>query len=268
MNTTITLAAAPSPAIGRGATAQVAESTATAAGADKKSTTHANPLFAPSPLAYQFPAFDKIKDADYLPAFEKGMADHRAEVEAIANSKDAPSFDNTIVALERSGKLLSRVSRVFFGLSGANTNDEMQKIQAEVAPKLSAHGDQVVLNGKLFARIEAIHAKRDSLGLDAESKRLVERYHTDFVRAGAKLSDADKTRLKAINAEMATLGTQFNQNLLKETNAAALVVDSKDTLKGLSDGAIKTAEEAAKARKLDGKYVLPLLNTTGQPCLA
>ena len=227
-----------------------------------------NPLFAKSPLPYQFPQFDKIKDSDYLPAFEKGMAENRAEIEAIANNAEAPSFDNTILALERSGALLSRVSTVFFGLSGANTNDAMQKIQAEVAPKLAAHGDRIVLDGKLFARIEAIHAKRDALGLDAESKRLVERYHTDFVRAGAKLADADKTKLKAINAEMATLGTQFSQNLLKETNAAALVVDSKDDLKGLSEGAIKTAAEAAKARELDGKYVIPLLNTTGQPALA
>ncbi|MCW5567412.1 MAG: M3 family metallopeptidase [Dokdonella sp.] len=228
----------------------------------------ANPLFQPSPLAYQFPPFDKIRDADYLPAFEKGMAEHRAEIEAIANNPEAPSFDNTIVALERSGALLGRVSRVFFGLTGANTNDAMQKIQAEVAPKLAAHNDQIVLDGKLFARIEAIHAKRDSLGLDAESKRLVERYYTDIVRAGAKLADADKTRLKAINAEMATLGTQFSNNLLKETNAAALVVDSKDALKGLSDGAIRTAAEAAKTRNLDGKYVIPLLNTSGQPALA
>jgi peptidyl-dipeptidase Dcp len=267
MNTTITLAAALTLAIGLGATAQAAEGTP-AANAQGKAGAHANPLFAPSTLAYQFPPFDKIRDTDYLPAFEKGMADHRAEVEAIADSKEAPTFDNTIVALERSGELLSRASRVFFGLSGANTNDAMQKIQAEVAPKLSAHGDQVVLNGKLFARIEAIHAQRDTLGLDAESKRLVERYHTDFVRAGAKLSEADKTRLKAINSQMATLGTQFNQNLLKETNAAALVVDSKEALKGLSEGAINTAAEAAKARKLDGKYVLPLLNTTGQPALA
>ena len=228
----------------------------------------ANPLFAPSPLSYQFPPFDRIKDADYLPAFERGMTENRAEIESIAGNKDAPTFDNTIVALERSGALLARVSRVFFGLSGANTNDAMQKIQAEIAPKLSAHSDQTALDGRLFARVEAIHAQRDSLGLDAESKRLVERYYTDFVRAGAKLSDTDKAKLKAINGELATLGTQFNQNLLKETNAAALVVDSKEQLKGLSDGAMRTAAEAAKTRKLDGRYVIPLLNTSGQPALA
>ena len=228
----------------------------------------ANPLFAPSPLDYQFPQFDKIKDEHYLPAFERGMSEQLAEVAKVANSDEAPTFDNTIVAMERSGALLARVSRVFFGLVGANTNDEMQKIQAGIAPKLAAHGDQTVLNGKLFARIEALHAKRDTLGLDAESKRLLERYHTDFVRAGAKLSDADKTALKKINAEMATLGTQFSQNLLKETNAAAVAVDSREQLKGLSDGAIKTAAEAAKARKLEGKFLLPLLNTSGQPALA
>ncbi|MBN8480530.1 MAG: M3 family metallopeptidase [Xanthomonadales bacterium] len=242
------------------------------ASADAKAATaakdEANPLFAPSPLAYQFPPFDRIKDADYLPAFERGMTENRAEIEAIAGNKEAPTFDNTIVALERSGALLGRVSRVFFGLSGANTNDAMQKIQTEIAPKLSAHSDQTVLDGKLFARIEAIHSARDELGLDAESKRLVERYYTDFVRAGAKLSDADKAKLKKINGELATLGTQFNQNLLKETNAAALVVDAKEQLKGLNDGAIRTAAEAAKSRKLDGKYVIPLLNTSGQPALA
>ncbi len=227
-----------------------------------------NPFFAPSPLPYQFPQFDKIRDADYAPAFEKGMADNRAEIEAIADSNEPATFDNTIVAMERSGELLNRVARVFFALAGTNTNDAMQKIQAEMAPKLSAHSDLILLNGKLFARVQSVYDQRDKLGLDAESKRLVERYYTDFVRAGAKLSESDKTRLKAINSEMATLATTFSQNLLKETNADAVVVDKREQLKGLSDDAIGAASEAAKSRKLKDKFVIPLKNTSGQPALA
>ena len=230
--------------------------------------TRVNPFFAPSPLPFQYPQFDKIRDSDYAPAFEKGMADNRAEIEAIANNKEPATFENTIVAMERSGQLLTRVSRVFFSLAGTNTNEAMQKVQAEMAPKLSAHNDLILLNGKLFARVQSIYDKRETLGLDAESKRLVERYYTDFVRAGARLGDAEKTRLKAINAEMATLSTRFSQNLLKETNADAVVVDSREQLEGLSDDAIGAASAAAKSRKLDGKFVIPLKNTSGQPALA
>lgn len=228
----------------------------------------ANPFFAPSPLPYHFPQFDKIRNADYAPAFEKGMADNRAEIEAIANNAEAATFDNTIVAMERSGELLNRVSRVFFGQIGTNTNDEMQALQAKLAPQLAAHSDLILLNGKLFARVQAVYDKRDTLGLDPESKRLVERYHTDFVRAGARLSETDKTRLKAINGELASLATRFSQNLLKESNADAVVVDDRSQLDGLSDGAISAAAEAAKERKLEGKYVIALMNTSGQPSLA
>ena len=227
-----------------------------------------NPFFAPSPLPYQFPQFDKIRNEDYKPAFEKGMRDSEAEIEAITNSTDPATFDNTIVAMERSSQLLARVSRVFFSQSGTNTNDVMQKLQAEMAPKLSAHTDKMMLNGKLFARVQAVFDQREKLGLDAESRRLIERYHTDFVRAGAKLSDADKTKLKAINAELASLSTKFSQNLLKETNASAIVVDKREQLKGLADDAIAATAEAAKKRNLDGKFVIPLMNTTGQPSLA
>ena len=267
----LTLATALALSLGLSAPLLAAESdkAAKSTGEASSATTEAtNPFFAPSPLPFHFPQFDKIKDADYTPAFEKGMTDNRAEIEAIANNKEPATFDNTIVAMERSGALLSRVSRVFFGLAGTNTNDTMQAIQADMAPKLSAHNDLILLNGTLFARVEAVYNKRDSLSLDPESKRLVERYHTDFVRAGAKLSDADKTRLKAINAEMASLATKFNQNLLKETNASAVVVDDKKKLKGLTDDAIGAATEAAKSRDLDDKYVIPLKNTSGQPPLA
>ncbi|HET9032817.1 MAG TPA: M3 family metallopeptidase [Dokdonella sp.] len=234
----------------------------------KLETKTVNPFFAPSPLPFHFPQFDKIHNEDYKPAFEKGMRDSEAEILAIANNPEPATFENTIVAMERSGQLLTRVARVFFSQAGTNTNDAIQKLQAEMAPKLSAHTDKMVLNSKLFARIQAVYDQRDTLGLDAESKRLVERYRTDFVRAGAQLSDADKTKLKAMNSELASLSTQFSQNLLKETNASAIVVDKREQLAGLSDDAIAATSEAAKKRDLDGKFVIPLMNTTGQPSLA
>jgi peptidyl-dipeptidase Dcp len=271
MNYRLTLTTALALSVGSAAPLFAADKdveTVSRPGVESTESKALNPFFAPSPLPYHYPQFDKIHNEDYAPAFEKGMADNRVEIEAIANNPEPATFDNTIVAMERSGQLLTRVSRVFFSQAGTNTNETMQKIQAEMAPKLSAHNDLIVLNGKLFARVEAIYNERDKLGLDAESKRLVERYHTDFVRAGAKLSDADKTRLKAINAEMASLSTKFNQNLLKETNASAVIVDTREELKGLSDDAIASASEAAKARKLDGKFVIPLMNTSGQPSLS
>lgn len=232
-----------------------------------KSETVSNPFFHRSTLPYQLPPFDKIKDSDFVPAFQKGMAEQRAEVEAIADAKAAPTFDNTIVALERSGQLLTRVSAVFFNLTGANTNDTLEKIQSEMAPKLSAHQDAIALNGKLFERVRSLYDRRDQLEFSDEDKRLVERYYTDFVRAGARLGDADKAKLKAINAELATLQTTFSQNLLKETNAAATIVEKREDLKGLTGEQIAAAAEAAKAKKLDGKYVIALQNTSGQPLL-
>ena len=243
----------------------------TAADPSKTSTTvqsTANPLFVKSTLALQYPHFDKIKDADFGPAFDRGMAEQLAEIEAIASQTDKPTFDNTIVAMEKSGQTLGRTASVFFALVGADTNDAREKIQADYAPKLSAHRDAISLNPKLFARFKTLYDTRASLGLDAESVRLVERYHTDFVRSGANLSEADKTRLKTINGELAKLGTQFSQNVLAEVNNSAVVVDTLAELAGLSDEQIAAATEAAKSRKLDGKYVIALLNTTGQPAEA
>jgi len=264
----LALAAALSLAAGTHAMAQDKTTAATAAPAAKADVATANPFLAESALPYHAPPFDKIKDEHYAPALEAGMAEQRKEIDAIAALADAPTFDNTIVAMERSGQTLTRVSAVFFNLVGANTNDAMQKVQADMAPKLSAHGDAIVLDGKLFARVQKLYDDRAKLGLDAEQSRLLERYYLDFVRAGAKLNDADKGKLKAMNAELATLQTQFGQNLLKETNDLAVVVDSKDELKGLSDEAIAAAAEAAKARKLEGKYVIALMNTSGQPPVA
>ncbi len=193
------------------------------------------------------------------------MAEQLKEVEAIANDPAAPTFDNTIVAMERSGQLLDRATTLFYNLVGADTNDARKKIQADYAAKMSAHQDAIQLDPKLFARIQSLYEQRSDLGLDAEGVRLVERYHDDFVRAGAKLSDADKVRLKEINGELATLATKFSQNVLAEVNDSAIVVDTREELDGLSDEAVAAAAEAAKTRKLDGKYVLALQNTTGQP---
>jgi peptidyl-dipeptidase Dcp len=224
-----------------------------------------NPFYKESPLYFKYPQFDKIKNSHYTPAFEKGMAEHMEEVEAIANSKNAPTFENTIVALEISGALLDRVATVFFSLTSANTNDDMEKIRSEMAPKLSAHSDQILLNGKLFERVMVLHEKRNDLDLDAESLRLVEKYYTDFVRAGAKLSTEEKEQLKTINSEMAVLQTTFSQNVLKEVNALAVVVNSIEELDGLSNAAIEAAANEGKSRELEGKYVITLRNTSGQP---
>ncbi len=228
----------------------------------------ANPLLTESTLPYQLPPFDQIKDEHYAPAFEQGMADELREVDAIANDPALPTFTNTLVALERSGQLLKRVNRVFFNLNGAHTDPAMQQVEREMAPKLAAHRDAILLNGALFARIRTLHAERDRLQLDAESMRLVERYYKDFVRAGAGLSEDDKARLRAMNRELASLETTFSQNVLKETNASAVVVERRSDLAGLSAGELAAAEAAARAEKQDGRFVIRLANTTGQPLLA
>ena len=224
-----------------------------------------NPFFHASTLQYEAPPFDKIKDADFQPAIDEGMKQQIAEVEKIANSNDAPTLDNTIVALERTGALLTRVSKVFSALSQSNTNDTLQQVQKDEAPKQAAHRDAIFLNPKLFARVKTLYAQRDSLGLDAESKRLVERYYRNFVRAGAELSASDQTTLRELNKELSSLSTAFRTKLLAGTKAGALEFDSGDALAGLSDADIAAAAEAAKARKLDGKWLIALQNTTQQP---
>ena len=224
-----------------------------------------NPFFAESTLPLLYPAFDKITDADFGPGFDRGMAEHLKEVDAIADNSQAPTFENTIIALEKSGEILNRTSTVFFSLVGADTNDTRKAIQADYAPKLSAHRDAISLNPKLFERIQTLYDTRDSLGLDAQGVRLIERYHTELVRSGAKLPEADKVRLKEINTELANLSTSFNQNVLAEVNASAITVDTKDELAGMTEDQIAASAEAAKTAGLDGKYVIALLNTTGQP---
>ncbi len=227
-----------------------------------------NPLATVSTLPFHYPQFDKIKDEHFIPAFNEGMRQQLKEVDAIANNKAAPTFDNTIVAMEKSGALLTRVQTIFGNLQGANTNDKLDAIDSEMSPKLAAHADAIYLNAKLYARVKALYDKRTTLKLDAESEHLLERYHTDFVRAGANLSAADKEKLKAINGAIAKLQTTFTQNVLKETNASGLVVDTREELAGMSPAAIDAAAAAAKAKGMDGKFFVAVVNTSGQPPLA
>jgi peptidyl-dipeptidase Dcp len=227
-----------------------------------------NPLFVASPLPLQYPVFDKIKDSHFKPAFERGMKEQLAEVDAIVAQRETATFDNTFVPLQKSGATLERTSAIFFARVAAHTNDDLEAVRAEMAPKLAAHRDQILLNPKLYARVKAIFDARATLGLDAESLRLVEITHRDFVLAGAQLEGAERERMKAINAELATLTTQFSQNVLKEVNDLAVVVDDRAALAGLSDDAIVAAEQEAKKRGLEGKFVIALLNTSGQPALS
>jgi peptidyl-dipeptidase Dcp len=225
-----------------------------------------NPFFAPSALPFQAPPFDKIKDEDFQPAIEAGIAQQQAEIQAIANNPDAPTFDNTIVALEKSGQLLIRVSEVFDGVTGANTNDTLQKVRTIEAPKLAAQQDFIYLNTKLFARVAAIYKQRDTLKLDPESMRLLEYDYKKFVHAGANLSEADKTELKKLNEEESSLSDTFINKLLAATKEGAFVTTDKTVLAGFSEARIAAAADAAKSRKLEG-FVIPLQNTTQQPDL-
>ena len=230
--------------------------------------TAGNPFFTESTLPYRLPPFDRIEDAHYAPAFERGMAEQIAEIEAIASQSEPPTFENTIVPLERSGRLLERVASTFFSLASAHTNDAINEIRNEMAPRLAAHTDRILLHADLFARVRALYDQRESLALDDESRRLVEEYHVDFVRAGARLSDAEKERMQEINAELAALSSRFTQNVLDEVNASAVVVETREELAGLSENRIAAAAAAAAARGLENRYVIPLLNTSGQPALA
>ena len=227
----------------------------------------ANPFFSESPLPFHAPPFDKIKDSDYAPAIEEGMKNQLAEIDAIANNPAAPTFANTLEAMERSGALLTRVTKVFFNLTTANTSDTLQKIKADEVPKLAAHSDTIFLNARLFARVKALYESRDSLKLDPESRYLIERYYKTFVRSGALLSEADKETLRGLNQEEAKLTTKFEDDVLAETNSGAVVIDNKADLEGLGENDIAAAAERAKELKLDGKWVIALQNTTQQPAL-
>ncbi len=228
---------------------------------------HVNPFMSASTLPFLAPPFDKITDADYQPAIEEGIRQQLAEAESIANNPASPTFENTYVALEKSGELLTRVMPAFNGVAGANTDDTLQKVQEDVAPKLSELADAIHLNDKLFARVDAVYNERAKLKLDPEALRLVDVVHAQFVHAGAKLSAEDKAKLKTLNTEEASLEAAFNNKLLAAAKAGALVVDDKARLAGLSDADIAAAAQSAKDRGLAGKWVIPLQNTTQQPDL-
>jgi peptidyl-dipeptidase Dcp len=225
-----------------------------------------SPFYAESTLPYHAPPFDKIKDTDYQPALEAGMAAQIQEVEVIANNPAPPTFANTLVALEKSGQLYTRVSEVFDGVTQANTNPTLDKVDEIESPKRAAHQDAIFLNEKLFARVSAIHKKMNSLGLDAESRRLVDVYYKMFVHMGANLSPEDKAKLRKLNEEESTLENSYRTKLLAATKAAAYTTTDKSALQGLTDAEVAAAAEAAKDRKVDG-YVLPMQNTTQQPVL-
>jgi peptidyl-dipeptidase Dcp len=227
-----------------------------------------NPFLAPSPLPFEYPDFDVIREEHFLPAFAAGMAEQRAEVEAITADPGPATFENTIVALERSGATLRRVSSVFFTLVASCSTPGIRAIEAEVAPRLAAHADAITLDPVLFTRIEALFAARHDLDLDPESLRLLERYHRDAVRAGARLAPAEQERLKELNAELSALSTEFGTRLLAGANEAAVLVDDVAQLDGLPADAVSAAARAAAERGHEGSYLLTLVLPTGQPALA
>ncbi|MDR6115736.1 MULTISPECIES: M3 family metallopeptidase [unclassified Sphingomonas] len=250
-------------------TTAIAQTPASApAGANAVSLPASNPFAAASTLPLGAPPFDRIKSSDYAPALLAGMAQQRAEVRAIANARSAPTFDNTIAALERSGRLLERASLAFEGVVGANTDDVLQKTEADLAPAFAAHQDAINLDPALFARVRTLYDKRRTLGLTPEQLQVLTLTYQNMVRAGALLSPADKVTLSQYNAQLSTLETAFQQKLLAATKAGALVVEDRAKLAGLSEAEIAAAADAAKARGLAGKYVLTLQNTTQQPELA
>jgi peptidyl-dipeptidase Dcp len=250
-----------------GTTSGAAQSPEAAGGASNPpgGTAEPNPFFEPSPLPFQAPQFDRIRDTDYQPALEEGMKRHLAEIAAIAAQPEAPTFENTIVAMERSGALLTRVNKVFGSVTSANTNPTLQKVQEEESPKLAAHSDAIYMNDTLFQRVKSVYDRRASLGLNSEQLYLVERYYRNFARAGALLSDADKARLRALNQEESKLTTWFQNHLLDATKNGALVIDNEADLAGFSPEELGAAAQAAKERGLAGKWVVVLQNTTQQP---
>ena len=227
-----------------------------------------NPFFEPSTLPYGMPPFAEIRDEHYRPAFEKGMADQLEEIAAITASAELPTFDNTMLPLERSGQLLDRVATVFYNKSSADSTNFTNELEEEIAPLLAAHSDAIRLDSQLYWRITTIHDQLDQLGLDAESRYLVERYYVEYTVAGAGLNEAEKARLRDYNQHLSTLTTRFEKNLLADTNDLAVVVDDVSELDGLGAGEVSAAAEAAKDRGLEGKYLITLVLPTGHPFLS
>ena len=223
------------------------------------STTQNNPFFKKWSTPFETPPFSEIKTEHFLPAFENGIVEHAAQIEAIANYDGAPTFDNTLAEMEKSGKMLTRVSRVFFNLTGTESNDEMQTLQREISPKLTRHSNSILLNDALFARIKEVYNNRVLNNLNAEQLRLTERIYNDFVRAGANLNEDDKARLAQINESLSSLTTQFGQNMLNDTREFALVLEADD-LAGLPQTVVNAAAAQAKSRDMEGKYVITFVD--------
>ena len=227
-----------------------------------------NPFFEPSTLPYAMPPFADILDEHYRPAFEKGIEEHQAEIDAITAQTDEPSFENTMLPLERSGQLLHRVATVFYNKASADSNEVTNALEEELAPVMSAHDDSITLDPALFARVDALHSRLDELGLDAESRYLVERRHTEMTIAGAGLDESQKARLRELNQQLAAASTRFEKNLLADTNDLAVLIDDAAELDGLSPGEIEAAAEAAKERGMTGKHLVTLVLPTGHPYLS
>ncbi|MEM6826521.1 MAG: M3 family metallopeptidase [Pseudomonadota bacterium] len=232
-----------------------------------QATEEANYFASPSSLPFQAPDFTKISDADYKPAFEQAMAIQKQEVQAIVRQRSVPTFDNTIVALEKSGRMLSRVARVFGQLTSANTNDTLDAISREMSPKLSAHSSSIILDPMLFSRVKSVYDNREQFDLDPESAKLLEKTYEDMVKAGAELSEEQRERVKEINTELSALTTEFGQTVRSGTNDQPLVVDTAEELAGLSDKQIEAAAALATKIGMEGKYAIALQNTTQQPLL-
>jgi peptidyl-dipeptidase Dcp len=235
---------------------------------ERNGFSEANPFAKPSSLPFSAPRFDLIRDEDFAPAIEEGMRRQLREVADIVAQSEAPSFDNTFAALERSGQLLTGVLRAFALVTAANTNERLQAIQAEEAPKLAAHSDAIYLDDALFDRVRDVHDRRDALALTPEQRRLVERYHLDFVRAGARLAAGEKARLRELNREEATLTTEFQNRLLEANKAASISLDDAAQLDGLSEEDVASAAQLAAERGTPGQWVIGIQNTTQQPALA
>ncbi|MDZ7720855.1 MAG: M3 family metallopeptidase [Balneolaceae bacterium] len=226
-----------------------------------------NPLLTPSTLPFEAPDFDAISVEHYRPAFAEGMERELAEMDSIASNPEPPTFENTIVEMEKSGQLLNRVSSVFYNLTSAHTNDQIQEIQSEMAPKLASHSDNIYLNADLFERVQTLYEQRNELDLDEASLKLLEDTYRDFVRAGALLTDEEQQRMREINERTSSLTTEFQDNLLKMTQERAVLVEDVDQLDGLSEDRIAAAQEAAEERGHDGQYLLSITNTTRVPIL-
>jgi len=217
-----------------------------------------NPFFSDYNTPFETPPFDRIKEEHYLPAFKEGIKQQLEKIDAVVNNEEAPTFENTIEAMESSDALLTKVGNVFFNLLSANTNDELQSIAKEVSPLLSKHRDDILLNQKLFERVKAVYSQKDKLSLSVEQNKLLEKYYKDFIRGGANLNEENKERLRKINQELSLLSLQFGENVLKETNAFELVIENKEDLAGLPEAVIATSAEAAKERGHEGKWVFTL----------